>query len=157
MFLSLSMCFTVNAKVVIATKDPTCPRESRRNECDDYWSNEKGTDFKTCYYQHDQTQIFADEEKRRKDNIATATQIAVPATISAILLASGVGSPAVAIIGGGGIAGAGTALGNLFFKTMITNGEKWLQSSTVHDHCGVKVHYWQDIFGIWHYYGFEPQ
>ena len=153
-FLLLSVCFMLKADIAYATKDPICPRESLHNHCEK-WKNDAGTDFETFQYHHDETKIFADEQNKQQDTVAAATAMAVPAAITAILAASGVGAPLTVIIGGAST--AGTALGNLIFKNIKTHGQQWLDSSTVNEHCGVKVHYWRDIFGIWHYYGFDPQ
>lgn len=154
-FLSMAMCIMLSSNVVYATKDGQCPRDTHGDGYSENWKNWQGTDFRTFYYHHDETKILADEQNKIKENTASATGVIVPAAITAILALSGVGAPMAAV--GAAVGTAGTALGNLIFKTIKTDAQKWYDSSSTHNNCGVKVHYYRSPVGTWHYHGFDPQ
>lgn len=142
-FLSLSMCLMLNNNVVYAIKHSSCPaeRESRNDVVP--WKDWKKTDFYTKYVTHDVVEILADEDNKRSTAYAAAC----------VTIATGIGTAAGGIPGGA-IAGGLVAAIHAMTRT---EGQKLLMASIENEYCGLKLHYWRDIWGQWHYYGFDPQ
>lgn len=159
-FLSLAMCLMLNTNVVHATKDSRCPRDTYSGP-PTFWKNEKGTDFRTEYYDHDILEIWASADKEKRDRwakYATEAGAVVGGAAGTVLTAE---SGPFAVIGKRVGAAAGGLIGGFvataFVNSWKTDGEKWLEESMKNQYCGVKLHVYRTPIGTWIYYSFEPQ
>ena len=143
-FLSLAMGLMLNTSVVYAAKHEQCKKEEAK---DGYftepWKDWKGTDFYTEYLSHDLVELLANIDNKENTNYNAAC----------ISIATGIGLLAGGAAGGA-IAGGIVALVR---STFSSEGDKMLLESAKNSYCGIKIHFWRDIFGKWHYYKFEAQ
>lgn len=143
-FLSLAMCLMLNTNMVHAAKHEQCKKEEAKDGYyTDTWKDWKGTDFYTEYLTHDLVELLANVDNKNTEKYDAAC----------ISIAKGIGSLSQ-ISGVGDITGGLVALVR---STFVSEGDKMLFESAKNSYCGIKIHYWRDIFGKWHYYKFEAQ
>lgn len=156
-FIFLVKCLMLNTNFVYATKDPRCPRDAKSNYYES-WKNAQGTDGETDYYSHDILQYWLDEENNGKN--WKITSIAAIAGVIGGAAGAAMGS-VIPVVGTAAVSSAGTILSSSLATIIVaswkSHNKEWVESSMLHDYCGVKVKYWRDPIGGWHYMGFEPQ
>lgn len=143
-FLLLSVCFMLNTNIVYAAKHPQCKKASAKDGYfTETWKDWKRTDFYTEYLSHDLVELAASIDNKMNEKQEAAC-ISIAKGIGGLTQLNGVGDITAGLFA-------------LIRNSFLSEGDKMLLESAKNSYCGVKVHYWRDIFGNWHYHGFDPQ